>query len=62
MSINLNHANNSISTNNGILTFTSGIYTDNLRYAANGSPWVMGSGGGGTTTTITISPFLLGGM
>jgi hypothetical protein len=25
----------------------NGIYTDNLRYAANGLPWVMNAGGGG---------------
>jgi hypothetical protein len=28
----------------------NGIYTDVLRYAANGLPWVMGSGGGGGGT------------
>jgi hypothetical protein len=32
-------------TNAGI----NGVYTDVLRYAANGLPWVMGSGGGGSS-------------
>jgi hypothetical protein len=41
-------------------SYLTTVYTDNLRYAANSNPWVMGSGG--STTTITISPFLLGGM
>jgi hypothetical protein len=27
----------------------NGVYTDILRYAANGLPWVMGSGGGGSS-------------
>jgi hypothetical protein len=31
---------------------SNGIYTDILRYAANGLPWVMGSGGGGGGTSI----------
>ena len=28
---------------------SNGVYTDILRYAANGLPWVMGSGGGGSS-------------
>ena len=31
---------------------SNGVYTDILRYAANGLPWVMGSGGGGGGTSI----------
>ena len=79
MSINLNHANNSISTNNNSLIVTgsgstsnttgaltvsgglgvtgnifvggtsagpTGVYTDILRYSANGQPWSFGGGGG----------------
>ena len=37
-------------TNDG----ANGIYTDNLRYAANGLPWVMNSGGGGSFSGGTI--------
>jgi hypothetical protein len=37
-------------------TTTSGaVYTDNLRYAANGTPWVMGSGGGGGATLSSVA-------
>jgi len=32
-------------------TSTGAIYTDNLRYAANGTPWSLGSGGGGITAS-----------
>lgn len=38
----------------------NGIYTDVLRYAANGLPWVMGSGGGGSggNTIVTLSGYI----
>jgi hypothetical protein len=31
----------------------NGVYTDVLRYAANGQPWVMGGGGGGGGATLS---------
>jgi hypothetical protein len=34
-------------------TSTGAIYTDNLRYAANGSPWALGGGGGGGGATLS---------
>ena len=97
MSINLNHANNSISTNNNSLIVTgsgstsnttgalvvrggvgvsgnifvggtsagpTGVYTDILRYSANGQPWSFGGGGGSiaitndTTNSTTLFPLL----
>ncbi len=48
-------------TNAGV----NGVYTDVLRYSANGLPWVMGGGGGGsiaitndTTNSTTLFPLL----
>ena len=35
----------------------NGIYTDVLRYAANGLPWVMGSGGGGGGSGLPTTAF-----
>jgi hypothetical protein len=33
----------------------NGVYTDVLRYAANGQPWVMGGGGGGGATLSAVA-------
>jgi hypothetical protein len=44
--INLIAANTIISGNIIFNSTANGVYTDVLRYAANGLPWVMGSGGG----------------
>jgi len=36
---------------------SNGIYTDILRYAANGLPWVMGSGGSGGSGNVSASGY-----
>jgi hypothetical protein len=45
-----------------VTTSSGAVYTDNLRYAANGQPWVLGSAGGGgaslsgyTANTIVVA-------
>jgi hypothetical protein len=50
--VNLIAANTVVSGNVIINSTINGVYTDNLRYAANGLPWVMGSGGGGGSANI----------
>jgi len=59
MSININHANNSISSNNNVITFLGGIYTNNL-YFANGNSWPVG-GGNASSISITTDTFVANG-
>jgi len=48
--------NTVVYTNSVYATTTTGaIYTDNLRYASNGTPWVMGSGGGSSVSTYSTT-------
>jgi hypothetical protein len=47
-------ANNTYSNSVYTTTATGAIYTDNLRYAANGSPWAI-SGGGSSSSPISFT-------